>query len=108
MPTRSVCRKSSGFYAWKNSCYRLPNRNNPALNLEGGKELWTGFFASAHVGEGWRALLNVDIARTAFYKPRLSVVHFMSEILAERNFGGRGSLNVSPPVVLLVSSSTCS
>ncbi|KAI6230110.1 hypothetical protein M3Y99_01102100 [Aphelenchoides fujianensis] len=85
--------KSSGFYAWKNSCYRLPGRDNPSLNLEGGKELWTGFFASAHVGEGWRALLNVDIARTAFYKPRLSLVHFMCEILAERNFGGRGCMN---------------
>ncbi|KAI6203095.1 hypothetical protein M3Y94_00516900 [Aphelenchoides besseyi] len=86
--------KSSGFYAWKNSCYRLPCAGNRPLNLEGGKELWAGFFASAHVGEGWRALLNVDVAHTAFYKPRLNVVQYMCEILAERNFGGRNPMSM--------------
>ncbi|KAI6242624.1 hypothetical protein M3Y99_00167000 [Aphelenchoides fujianensis] len=87
--------KSAGFYAWKNSCYRLPTAEEPALDLDGGKELWTGFFASAHVGEGWRALLNLDVSRTAFYKPRLPLVQFMCEILAERNFGARGCLKMN-------------
>ncbi|KAI6228271.1 hypothetical protein M3Y95_00605100 [Aphelenchoides besseyi] len=87
--------KSSGFYAWKNSCYRFPGPGNIALNLEGGKELWNGFFASAHLGQGYRPLLNVDVSHTAFYKPRLNIIQFMCEILAERNFGGRNALTVN-------------
>ncbi|CAD5220513.1 unnamed protein product [Bursaphelenchus xylophilus] len=79
--------KSKLFYSWKNSCYRLPGNGHPALNLEGGKEMWTGFFTSATLGSAFRPLLNVDVAHTAFYKPRMSCIEFLCEILNERSHG---------------------
>ncbi|ETN70048.1 PAZ domain protein, partial [Necator americanus] len=51
---------SANFYSWKSSCYRIPINGALALDLEGGKEMWTGFFSSAHVASGWKPLLNID------------------------------------------------
>ncbi|CAD5229313.1 unnamed protein product [Bursaphelenchus okinawaensis] len=79
--------KSKQFYSWKNSCYRLPVNGQPALNLDGGKEMWTGFFTSATLGSAWTPLLNVDVAHTAFYKPRMTCIEFLCEILNERSHG---------------------
>ncbi|CAJ0960664.1 unnamed protein product, partial [Mesorhabditis belari] len=75
---------SRNFYAWKSSCYRIPINGGQALDLEGGKEMWTGFFSSAHVASGWKPLLNIDVAHTAFYKAKISMVQFMCEVLNER------------------------
>ena len=30
------------------------------VNLDGGKELWTGFFSSAHTSTNHKPLLNID------------------------------------------------
>lgn len=51
---------AANFYSWKSSCYRIPINGALALDLEGGKEMWTGFFSSAHVASGWKPLLNID------------------------------------------------
>jgi eukaryotic translation initiation factor 2C len=59
-------------YYRKSSCYRLPTNDN-ALDLQGGKEMWTGFFSSAHVATDWKPLLNIDVAHTAFYKANISM-----------------------------------
>ncbi|KJH50570.1 piwi domain protein [Dictyocaulus viviparus] len=88
-----VCRQSltcpfidnaANFYSWKSSCYRIPINGALALDLEGGKEMWTGFFSSAHVASGWKPLLNIDVAHTAFYKAKISMVQFMCDVLNER------------------------
>ncbi|CAJ0573794.1 unnamed protein product, partial [Mesorhabditis spiculigera] len=75
---------SRNFYAWKSSCYRIPTNGGGSLDLEGGKEMWTGFFSSAHVASNWRPLLNIDVAHTAFYKAKISMVQFMCEVLNEK------------------------
>lgn len=53
-------RNSANFFVYKSSSYRLPINGAAALDLEGGKEMWTGFFSSAHVATGWKPLLNID------------------------------------------------
>uniref|UniRef100_A0A915CI33 Uncharacterized protein n=1 Tax=Parascaris univalens TaxID=6257 RepID=A0A915CI33_PARUN len=76
---------AANFCAFKSSCYRLPVNGAMALDLEGGKEMWTGFFSSAHVAAGWKPLLNIDVTHTVFYKPHISMVEFMCEVLNERS-----------------------
>ncbi|TKR75776.1 hypothetical protein L596_017019 [Steinernema carpocapsae] len=76
---------SSNFCAWKSSFYRLPTPNsNDALDLEGGKQMWTGFFSSAHVAQNYRPLLNIDVSHSAFYKQHIEMVDFMCEVINER------------------------
>lgn len=82
--TCPLLKNSSNFYTWKSSCYRIPTAAGQALDLEGGKEMWTGFFSSAHIASNYRPLLNIDVAHTAFYKARISVLQFMCDVLNER------------------------
>uniref|UniRef100_A0A0R3RQP8 PAZ domain-containing protein n=1 Tax=Elaeophora elaphi TaxID=1147741 RepID=A0A0R3RQP8_9BILA len=76
---------SANFFVYKSSSYRLPVNGAAALDLEGGKEMWTGFFSSAHVAAGWKPLLNIDVTHTAFYKAHISLVQFMCEVLNEKS-----------------------
>ncbi|KAM3716744.1 hypothetical protein ACO02O_00884 [Dirofilaria immitis] len=76
---------SANFFVYKSSSYRLPINGAAALDLEGGKEMWTGFFSSAHVTSGWKPLLNIDVTHTAFYKAHISMVQFMCEVLNEKS-----------------------
>uniref|UniRef100_A0A915Q2W1 Uncharacterized protein n=1 Tax=Setaria digitata TaxID=48799 RepID=A0A915Q2W1_9BILA len=76
---------SANFFVFKSSSYRLPVNGAVALDLDGGKEMWTGFFSSAHVASGWKPLLNIDVTHTAFYKANISMVQFMCEVLNEKS-----------------------
>ncbi|MFH4975706.1 hypothetical protein AB6A40_002415 [Gnathostoma spinigerum] len=76
--------ESSNFYTWKSSSYRLPGEGVMGLDLSGGKQMWTGFFSSAHVATDWKPLLNVDVAHTVFYKANISMVEFMCAVLNEK------------------------
>ncbi|VDK73916.1 unnamed protein product [Litomosoides sigmodontis] len=76
---------SANFIVLKSSSYRLPVNGAAALDLEGGKEMWTGFFSSAHVATGWKLFLNIDVTHTVFYKARISLVQFMCEVLNEKS-----------------------
>ncbi|CAP29475.2 Protein CBR-TAG-76 [Caenorhabditis briggsae] len=82
--TCPLLKNSANFYTWKSSCYRIPTAAGQALDLEGGKEMWTGFFSSAHIASNFRPLLNIDVAHTAFYKTRITVLQFMCDVLNER------------------------
>ncbi|KAK0416178.1 hypothetical protein QR680_012330 [Steinernema hermaphroditum] len=75
---------SANYCAWKSSFYRLPTANSDALDLDGGKQMWTGFFSSAQVAQNYRPLLNVDVSHSAFYKMKLEMIDFMCEVLNER------------------------
>ncbi|CAD6187630.1 unnamed protein product [Caenorhabditis auriculariae] len=92
--TCPLLKNSANFYTWKSSCYRIPINGGHALDLEGGKEMWTGFFSSAHIATEYKPLLNIDVAHTAFYKARMTVLQFMCDILNERS--GRSSYTASP------------
>ncbi|VDK66705.1 unnamed protein product [Gongylonema pulchrum] len=60
------------FAVYKSSSYRMPvNGSAFALDLEGGKEMWTGIFSSAHVADGWKPLLNVDGQCSHLITPKL-------------------------------------
>ncbi|CAI2348079.1 unnamed protein product [Caenorhabditis sp. 36 PRJEB53466] len=83
--TCPLLKNAASFYTWKSSCYRIPTADGQALDLEGGKEMWTGFFSSAHIASNYRPLLNIDVAHTAFYKARISVLQFMCDVLNERS-----------------------
>uniref|UniRef100_A0A8R1TYC6 Uncharacterized protein n=5 Tax=Onchocerca TaxID=6281 RepID=A0A8R1TYC6_ONCVO len=76
---------SANFFVYKSSSYRLPVNGAAALDLEGGKEMWTGFFSSAHVASGWKPFLNIDVTHTTFYKAHISMVEFMCEVLNEKS-----------------------
>ncbi|VDM10677.1 unnamed protein product [Wuchereria bancrofti] len=76
---------SANFVVYKSSSYRLPVNGGTALDLEGGREMWTGFFSSAHVAVGWKPLLNIDVTHTTFYKGHMSLVQFMCEVLNEKS-----------------------
>ncbi|CAI2354566.1 unnamed protein product [Caenorhabditis sp. 36 PRJEB53466] len=82
--TCPLLKNAANFYTWKSSCYRIPTAAGQALDLEGGKEMWTGFFSSAHIASNFKPLLNIDVAHTAFYKARISVLQFMCDVLNER------------------------
>ena len=53
-------RATREFYPFKSSFYALPGRGGHGTELGGGKQMWTGFFSSAHVGRGDRPLMNID------------------------------------------------
>ncbi|PAV74327.1 hypothetical protein WR25_13833 isoform C [Diploscapter pachys] len=89
---------SANFYPWKSSCFRIPINGGLALDLDGGKEMWTGFFSSAHVATGFRPLLNIDVAHTAFYKARISMVQFMCDVLNEKASAYRAATGYGPPM----------
>lgn len=99
--TCPLLKNSANFYTWKSSCYRIPINGASALDLEGGKEMWTGFFSSAHIASNYKPLLNVDVAHTAFYKARMSVLQFMCEVLNESTsksgHSGHSGMQRSPP-----------
>ncbi|GMT00939.1 hypothetical protein PENTCL1PPCAC_23113 [Pristionchus entomophagus] len=79
--------KSNIFYPWKSSFYRIPKASGSmdTVDLDGGKELWTGFFSSTHTSKNYKPLLNIDVAHTVFYKSRMSLVQFMCEVINERS-----------------------
>ncbi|CAI5441807.1 unnamed protein product [Caenorhabditis angaria] len=91
--TCPLLKNSANFYTWKSSCYRIPTTNGQALDLEGGKEMWTGFFSSAHIASNYKPLLNIDVAHTAFYKARISVLQLMCDVLNERSGKSGGNQN---------------
>ncbi|CAI5441874.1 unnamed protein product [Caenorhabditis angaria] len=91
--TCPLLKNSANFYTWKSSCYRIPTANGQALDLEGGKEMWTGFFSSAHIASNYKPLLNIDVAHTAFYKARISVLQLMCDVLNERSGKSGGNQN---------------
>ncbi|CEF65684.1 Argonaute/Dicer protein, PAZ domain and Stem cell self-renewal protein Piwi domain and Ribonuclease H-like domain and Protein of unknown function DUF2650 family-containing protein [Strongyloides ratti] len=76
--------QSSNFYCWKSSAYRMPVNGADALSIGGAKQVWTGFFSAALVALGYRALLNVDIDYTVFYKPKISILQFLCDVLNEK------------------------
>ena len=59
------------------SCYSKPNQ---AYLLGSGKEVWTGYYQSAKPVMGWKMMLNIDVAATAFYSEQ-SVFDFMCFVL---------------------------
>ncbi|KAI6174749.1 Piwi domain protein [Aphelenchoides fujianensis] len=80
--------QAENFYPWQSSVYKLPiaGVEQPGfLSLGGGKELWPGMFMSAHLGEGFRPLLNVDVTSSCFYKPRVNGVELLCEVLKEHS-----------------------
>uniref|UniRef100_A0AC35TUF3 ArgoN domain-containing protein n=1 Tax=Rhabditophanes sp. KR3021 TaxID=114890 RepID=A0AC35TUF3_9BILA len=91
-------KQSANFYCWKSSAYRMPINGADALSIGGAKQVWTGFFSAAHVALGYRPLLNVDIDYTVFYKPKVSMLEFLCEILNEKyqtcaNYNPRNNCN---------------
>ncbi|KAI6220849.1 Piwi domain protein [Aphelenchoides fujianensis] len=80
--------QAANFYPWQSSVFKLPlaGVEQPGfLSLGGGKELWPGMFMAAHLGEGFRPLLNVDVTSTCFYKPRVNGVELLCEVLKEHS-----------------------
>lgn len=83
------------FYPFRNSIFMIPGAPGApgGMDLGGGREVWKGLFTSAHVGQNFRALVNMDVDHTAFYKcgtngngngnGRYSAIQFLCDVLNE-------------------------
>lgn len=57
------------------------------MDLGGGREIWHGLFTSAHVVQGFKAMVNMDVSHSAFVKP-INVVDFLIDVLNSVSGGG--------------------
>ena len=55
---------------------------HPPFLLGQGRELWPGYFQSLRPTSGWKLMLNIDVASTAFYTEQ-SVIDFMCTVLKD-------------------------
>uniref|UniRef100_A0A915IE63 Uncharacterized protein n=1 Tax=Romanomermis culicivorax TaxID=13658 RepID=A0A915IE63_ROMCU len=95
------------FYPFGPSIYMIPGYQGApgGIDLQGGREIWRGLYTSAHVGEHFRAFVNMDMAHTAFYKQgtngdgdgngagKYTCIMFLCEVL---NAADRGGGNYRP------------
>lgn len=60
------------------------SKPNHPYSLGGGKEVWPGYYQSVRPVMGWKVMLNVDTAATAFYTEQ-SVFDFLCTALRRKN-----------------------
>lgn len=55
-------RFGKSFYPFRNSIFMIPGTPGApgGVHIGGGREIWKGLFTSAHVGQNFRPLVNVD------------------------------------------------
>jgi len=56
------------FYPFRNSIFMIPGMaGSPGgFHIGGGREIWKGLFTSAHVGQNFKALVNMDGTTTLY------------------------------------------
>jgi eukaryotic translation initiation factor 2C len=69
------------------------------MDLGLGREIWTGYVPTAHLGRGWQPLLNVNTSHTAFFKA-INVVQFLCEVMESSGGGRMGQRNKWNPQLL--------
>lgn len=55
-------------------------RSNGAVNLGGGREMWSGYNLTVRPTGRWKLMLNIDTSATGFYR-HIPVLEFLQEIL---------------------------
>uniref|UniRef100_A0A914VJR6 Uncharacterized protein n=1 Tax=Plectus sambesii TaxID=2011161 RepID=A0A914VJR6_9BILA len=71
------------WYGWNQRVYCFPEFMKDSRfnnNLGEGKEVWRGLFASASVGQGYRPIINFDVAHSVFYQD-MTLADFATEIV---------------------------
>jgi len=76
---------AKAWYPFSYSAYKIPEE--AGVDLGGGREIWHGLFTSAHVAQGYKPMVNMDVSHTAFIKP-INVVDFAIDILNAASGGG--------------------
>ena len=76
---RHTCMSSLGMEPIGRSFFSPPTH---PFSLGQGREVWTGHYQSVRPASGWKLMLNVDVATTAFYTEQ-TVIDFMCAVLKE-------------------------